>query len=60
MCVTAGCSNVFLFFQGTFVVSVPPPLPSRPRVPDVDSISGIAALNVFFSLLSDVGAHFSI
>lgn len=30
-------------------MSVPPPLPSRPGDPDVDSVSGTAALNVWLS-----------
>lgn len=52
---------MFLFFQGTFVVSVPLPLPSRPGAPDVDSVSRTAALNVSLSALRrwDSFQHFT-
>lgn len=58
MCVPAGCSNVFLFFQGTFccectiafTVSPLQPPPSPPRGFLMSEVfRGTAALNVLFS-----------
>lgn len=60
MCVTAGCSNVFVFLQGTYVVSVPLPLPSLSGGFLMSTVFLGVQHWTFRSTLLDAGACFSI